>query len=105
LNRVDDTVLFKPLTNQELSRIVDLQIEELTARLKERNIAFELTDEAKAFIVEASFDPVYGARPLKRYIQHQLETRIGRAIVSGQVDDGSTIRVVGRNRELQIEIA
>jgi ATP-dependent Clp protease ATP-binding subunit ClpB len=95
LNRVDDTVLFKPLTQAEIAEIVDLLAEGLRERLKERDIGLELTDAAKQYIAEAGYDPVYGARPLKRYIQHELETQIGRYIIGGEAKDGSTV-VVGR---------
>jgi len=93
LNRVDDTVLFKPLTIGELEKIVELQIADLRKRLEERRISLELSDPARKHIAEAGFDPVYGARPMKRYIQHELETRIGRAIIAGEVSDGSTATV------------
>ncbi|MEX0886804.1 MAG: ATP-dependent chaperone ClpB [Phycisphaeraceae bacterium] len=93
LNRVDDTVLFKPLTMRELEQIVELQVELIAARLAERQIELTLTDAAKAHVAEAGYDPVYGARPLKRYLQHEIETRIGRAIVGGEVVDGNRIVV------------
>ena len=93
LNRVDDLVLFKPLTLEEIKRIVDLQTEDLRKRLAVRRLQLEMTDAARSFIAEAAYDPVYGARPLKRYLQHQLETRIGRALISGDIRDGATIRV------------
>jgi ATP-dependent Clp protease ATP-binding subunit ClpB len=104
LNRVDDVVLFKPLTLGEITRIVDLQVELIRQRLAERNIALELTDEAKTKIAEAGYDPVYGARPLKRYLQHTLETKIGRQIIAGHVVDNSTVRVAVHNDELAIEV-
>ncbi|MFW6060250.1 MAG: AAA family ATPase, partial [Phycisphaeraceae bacterium] len=93
LNRVDDTVLFKPLTMGELKQIVELQIADIRKRLAEREITLELTDAAKAHVAEAGFDPVYGARPLKRYLQHEVETRVGRAIVAGEVTDGTHVLV------------
>ncbi|WP_305046980.1 ATP-dependent chaperone ClpB [Geoalkalibacter sp.] len=93
LNRVDDLVLFKPLTLEEIKRIVDLQTEDLRKRLAGRRLSLELSEEARAYIAEAAYDPVYGARPLKRYLQHQLETRIGRALIAGDIRDGATIRI------------
>jgi ATP-dependent Clp protease ATP-binding subunit ClpB len=93
LNRVDDIVLFKPLTLPEIERIVDLQVEELRRRLASRRIALELTAAARRHVAAAAYDPVYGARPLKRYLQHQLETRIGRAIIGGEIGEGMTVRV------------
>ena len=93
LNRVDDIVLFKPLSRDELTQIVALQTEDLRERLAAQGVRLELTDEARDFIARSAYDPVYGARPLKRYLQHELETRIGRALVAGEVTEGSTIEV------------
>jgi ATP-dependent Clp protease ATP-binding subunit ClpB len=93
LNRVDDIVLFKPLTRSEIEQIVELMTQDLVKRLHDRRIRFALSPEARRFIAEAGYDPVYGARPLKRYLQRHLETRIGRALVSGEILDGATITV------------
>ena len=93
LNRVDDIVLFKPLTRGEIGRIVDLQVEQLRRRLAGRELGLELTEAARSFIAGAAYDPVYGARPLKRYLQHQLETRIARALIAENVGAGQTVRV------------
>jgi len=103
LNRVDDIVLFSPLTLDQLTEIVDLQVDDIRKRLADRDITLELTDDAKRFIAEAGFDPVYGARPLKRYLQHQVETRVGRAIIAGEVTDGSTLRIDAGDDGLVIE--
>jgi len=93
LNRVDDVVLFKPLTLLEIERIVDLQVNELRQRLAERELGLELTDAARTFVARAAYDPVYGARPLRRYLQHQLETRIARALIAEDVTPGQVVRV------------
>jgi len=93
LNRVDDIVLFKPLTLAETEQIVDLQVSELQQRLAERGLRLELTPAARSFVATAAYDPVYGARPLKRYLQHHLETRIGRAMIAADVLEGSCIKV------------
>jgi ATP-dependent Clp protease ATP-binding subunit ClpB len=93
LNRVDDVVLFKPLTLPEIERIVDLLIDDLRHRLADRRLGLELTEAARRHIAAEGFDPVYGARPLRRYLQRELETRIGRALLSGDVQDGATIIV------------
>jgi ATP-dependent Clp protease ATP-binding subunit ClpB len=105
LNRIDDVVLFKPLTRAEIESIVDLQVADLRRRLTDHDIRLDLTEPARRFVAEAGYDPVYGARPLKRFLQRQLETRIGRAIVAGQVPDGSTITVSVRNGELAVTAA
>ncbi len=102
LNRVDDIVLFKPLTLGEIERIIDLLTKDLTKRLKDRRITLAITSEARQFIARAGYDPVFGARPLKRYLQHELETRIGRALISGAIPDGSTIKVDIQNGELSV---
>ena len=93
LNRVDDTVLFKPLALDDIAQIVRLLAQELQDRLTERRITLRLTDAAVQHIAEAGFDPVYGARPLKRYLQHQLETKLGRMIIAGDVSEGSAVTV------------
>ena len=104
LNRIDDIVLFKPLTLAEITKIVDLQVNDIRKRLSDRNIGLELTEEAKLFIANAGYDPVYGARPLKRYLQHELETKIGRAILAGDLVDGATLRVTVEEDQLKIEV-
>ena len=94
LNRVDETVMFYPLRADQIGSIVDLQIKSLQKRLDERKITLELSDEARSFIAESAYDPAYGARPLKRWIQHNLETRLARAVISGEIRDGWKVRVV-----------
>ena len=98
-------MLFKPLTLDEIKRIVRLQTALIRQRLAERRIELILTDEAEALVASAGFDPVYGARPLKRYLQHAVETRVGRAIIAGQVPDGSRVSVSVRDGELAIDVA
>ncbi len=93
LNRVDEIVLFKPLTLEEVEQIVDLLVKDLSRRLEERRISVEITEAARRFIARSGYDPVYGARPLRRYIQRELETRIGRALISGDVVEGAVITV------------
>jgi ATP-dependent Clp protease ATP-binding subunit ClpB len=93
LNRVDDIVLFKPLHLDEVMKITDLLAEQLKDRLKDRRITLEISDEAKHFIAQAGYDPVYGARPLKRFLQRELETRVARAIIAGDVAEGGSLHV------------
>jgi ATP-dependent Clp protease ATP-binding subunit ClpB len=100
LNRVDDIVLFKSLTQPEIEKIVDLMFNDLRARLSDRRMALEVTEEARRFIAKQGFDPVYGARPLRRFISHEVETRIGRALLGGEVHDGATIRIDVRDGDL-----
>ena len=102
LNRVDDVVLFKPLSREEIVSIVDLQVKDLAKRLAAQHIGLEMTDVARRFVADAAYDPIYGARPLKRYLQHQLETRIGRAIVAGEVSEGVTLLVDVENATLVV---
>ncbi|MEM9752387.1 MAG: AAA family ATPase, partial [Planctomycetota bacterium] len=93
LNRVDEIMLFKPLTLNEIERIVTLLVADLQKRLKDRRITLDLTNAAVAHIASAGHDPVYGARPLKRFLQRELETRIGRKLIAGNVPDGSAVTV------------
>ena len=103
LNRVDEIVLFKPLSLSEITGIVGLLIADVTKRLAERNIKLEVSQDAKEFIANSGYDPVYGARPLKRYIQRELETRIGRAIISDELPPGSTLKVGVQDGALSIK--
>ena len=93
LNRLDETVLFKPLTMTEIIKIIDLILERTEAKLKEQNLTMDVTDAAKRFIAENSYSPVYGARPVKRYVQKNVETAVARIIMRGEISDGSVINV------------
>jgi ATP-dependent Clp protease ATP-binding subunit ClpB len=104
LNRVDDIVLFKPLRLEEIEKIVDLQTEDLRRRLTDRGVRLELTENAREYVARQGYDPVYGARPLKRFLQHELESRIARALVAGEVTDGSVVRVDAKGGQLAVEI-
>ncbi|HEX9777685.1 MAG TPA: ATP-dependent chaperone ClpB [Geopsychrobacteraceae bacterium] len=104
LNRIDDTILFAPLSKAEMQQIVRLLTDDLRKRLAERHLSLELSDEAARFIVDAAYDPLFGARPLKRFLQHELETRIGRAIIEGSAHDGCRLRIGVVDHELQVEI-
>jgi ATP-dependent Clp protease ATP-binding subunit ClpB len=103
LNRVDDIVLFKPLNLEEIEKIVDLMLNDVRMRLADRNMMVEVSREALQHIAEQGFDPVYGARPLRRFISHELETRIGRALIGGDVRDGATIRIEVVEGEITVE--
>ncbi|MDR3568037.1 MAG: ATP-dependent chaperone ClpB [Syntrophobacteraceae bacterium] len=102
LNRVDEIIMFKPLTLGEIEKIVDLLVENLNERLKSRRLTLHLSEKAREFVANAGYDPVYGARPLKRYMQREMETRIGRAIISGAIMDGSKITVDVKDGELVV---
>jgi ATP-dependent Clp protease ATP-binding subunit ClpB len=104
LNRLDDTVLFKPLSLDEITSIVALLISETNERLKERRIKIELSISAQKWIGEEGYDPVYGARPLKRFLQKQIENRIARAIIGGEVEDGSIIAFDLETEKLEMTI-
>jgi ATP-dependent Clp protease ATP-binding subunit ClpB len=93
LNRVDEIVLFKPLTLGEIELIVDLLLNDLRARLAERRIGLVITEPARRFIAEQGFDPSYGARPLRRFIARELETRVGRALLRGDLPEGGEVFV------------
>jgi len=93
LNRLDEVIMFKPLTKENISYIVDLQITNLNKRLVGQQLQIKLTDQAKQHIINEGYDPVYGARPLKRYIQKNVETLAARLILKGQVHEGDSILI------------
>ncbi len=105
LNRIDEIVEFQPLTKDQLADIVELQLERLGARLAERGIELELTDEAKQVLAEAGWDPTYGARPLKRAIQRMVENPLALRLLEGDFAEGDAIRVDARDGELVFERA
>ena len=105
LNRVDETVLFLPLRRDQVTRIVDLQMDRLRKRLEERKITLGITDAAREFIAGEAYDPVYGARPLKRYVQQYVETPLARELVSGRILDGQAVQIDVRDGELVFQNA
>ena len=104
LNRIDETILFKPLSLTEIKDIVVKMMKELQSRLREQDIEVNITDMAKEFIAVNGFDPIYGARPLKRFIQRNIETKLARAIIAGKVHDHSVINISIENEEITISI-
>lgn len=104
LNRIDDTIIFKPLSQKEIKQIVLLLISELRKRMAEQNLGLELTDAAADFIAVTAYDPVYGARPLKRFIQRQLETKVGRVLIAGDLAPGSKVIVDCADNELVVTV-
>ncbi len=104
LNRVDDTIIFKPLSKGEIKQIVLLLIEELRQRLAVNHLGLELTDAASDFIAETAYDPVYGARPLKRFIQRQLETKVARTLIAGEAQEGTRVIVDSIDGELAVTV-
>ena len=100
LNRLDETILFRPLTRENLSGIIDIMIASLRSRLADKSLSLEMTEEAKDIIIERGYDPLYGARPLRRYLQSSVETLLARTILSGELHEGSTITVDVENGEL-----
>jgi ATP-dependent Clp protease ATP-binding subunit ClpB len=104
LNRIDDTVLFKPLSLEEITEIVDLLLNALNKRLEDRKISVVFTDSAKKWIGEKGYDPTYGARPLKRFLQKQVETQLARALVAGEVEEGSEVAFSVKNEELVMKV-
>ncbi len=102
LNRLDETVFYKPLTKANITSIIDLMMAGLNQRLRDQALSVQLTDAARDFIIDAAYDPLYGARPLRRYLQHTVETLISRQIIAGQVDSGAVLTVDCRNGELAV---
>ena len=104
LNRLDEIVFYKPLTRDNVTHIIDLLLTQLNARLTDKELSVELTEDAKRFIIDEAYDPVYGARPLRRYLQHTVETLVSRKIVAGEVRPGDVIVVDCADGELTVEV-
>ena len=104
LNRVDDIIMFKSLDKEEIKKIIDIFIKSLANRLKEKDIDIEITDAAKEIMVREGYDPIYGARPLKRYIGNTLETMIARRLIAGEIYNGCTIVVDGEDDNISIKV-
>ncbi|NMC61590.1 MAG: AAA domain-containing protein, partial [SAR324 cluster bacterium] len=105
LNRIDDIVLFKPLSLSEIEKIVEIQINELRSRLKARNLSLQIDEAAIKFIAKTAYDPVYGARPLKRYIQRELETKVAKHIIADSLPEGGCVEVQMRDGALSVGTA
>jgi ATP-dependent Clp protease ATP-binding subunit ClpB len=104
LNRIDDTVLFKPLSLEEITEIVDLLVVSLNKRLEDRKVSVVFTNSAKKWIGEKGYDPTYGARPLKRFLQKQVETQLARALVAGEVEEGSEVTFSVKDSEMVMSV-
>ena len=91
LNRIDETILFKPLSLEEITKIVDLLLADLNKRLTDRRVTVTLDKKAREWAAERGYDPVFGARPLRRFLQRQIETKLARALISGEVKEDSTV--------------
>ena len=102
LNRIDDIVMFKPLTKSEIVKIVELSLADIQNRLRDRNIKLEVSEDAKNFIADNSYSKVYGARPVKRYLQKHIETPIARLLIQGEIQDYQTIYIDKHEADLSI---
>ncbi len=102
LNRIDEVILFSPLHLDQIEKIVDIQLESIRARLKDRQIELHISTQAKKYLAEAGYDPVYGARPLKRYIQRHLETELAKKVISGDIKDNSRVKIDVKNDKLVV---
>ena len=100
LNRLDEIIMFKPLTRSDLDSIIDLLVESLRKRLADQSLDLRLTDEAKALIIERGFDPLYGARPVKRVIQREVVNALSKRILAGEVDREKVIKVDANGEEI-----
>jgi ATP-dependent Clp protease ATP-binding subunit ClpB len=103
LNRLDEIVFYKPLTKENINGIVDLLIADLNKRLKDKQVNVKVSDNAKQFIIDSAYDPTYGARPLKRFIQSKIETLLARAIIGGNVEPETTLEIDCENSALVIK--
>ena len=104
LNRLDEIIFYKPLTKENITGIIDILISSLSKRLAEKQLKLSVTDRAKDFIIEHGYDPVYGARPLKRYIQSKVETLLARVMLSGELKPNSTLITDAENGELSVRV-
>jgi len=104
LNRIDDIVLFKPLSLEEITQIVDLLMADLNTRLEERKISLQLDPEARTWVAERGYDPVYGARPLRRFLQKEIENRLARALIGGEIRDGASVTFSKSADTLKMEV-
>ena len=105
LNRLDEIIFYKPLMKSEIGKIVDLMIAGLQKRLAEQQLSFHLTDRAKTYVIDEGFDPVYGARPLRRFIQQKVETLLARRIIEGGLTPGADLTVDYNEAEQKLVIA
>ena len=103
LNRLDEIIFYKPLTRDNVTHIIDLMVADLNRRLEDKQLTVELTPAAKEEIIQAAYDPIYGARPLRRYLQHTVETLIGRKIIADEVESGAKLTVDVRDGELVVD--
>ena len=103
LNRLDEIIMFKPLTKENISGIVELLMADLNSRVADKELTIEMTDEARDLIIDRGYDPVYGARPLKRYLQKNVETLVARAILNNQLGMGDTVTIDAVDGSLTIK--
>jgi ATP-dependent Clp protease ATP-binding subunit ClpB len=102
LNRIDEIVLFKPLSLAEITKIVGLLVQDVQKRVAERGVTLEVSQAAKEFIAKAGYDAVYGARPLKRFIQRELETKVARSLIANEIPAGSVVKVDVAGDKLEV---
>ena len=102
INRLDDIVVFAPLTTDDLGQIVSLYVDRLARRLADRRLELAVTPDARAWLAERGYDPIYGARPLRRLMQHQIDDKLARALLAGEVRDGDTVMVDLKGDELTV---
>jgi ATP-dependent Clp protease ATP-binding subunit ClpB len=105
LNRVDETILFHPLTRAQIGQIVEKAVARMGSRLTARSIQIEITDAAKVFIADEAYEPQFGARPINRYVQRTIETKLARSILAGDIEDGQTVVIDVENDELTLRPA
>jgi ATP-dependent Clp protease ATP-binding subunit ClpB len=103
INRIDEVIIFHPLEKKQMKNIVDIQIDRLRPRLQDRHITLQISDTAKELLANMGYDPQFGARPLKRVIQREVENRIARAILDGTVRDGDTVEIDATDGKLVLE--
>ena len=104
LNRVDDIIMFKPLDKEGIRKIIDIFLDDLRRRLSDRQMTLSITENAKDILIKEGYDPIYGARPLKRYIGNVLETKIAKMVIAGQIYNGCHIVIDGSDDNIDIKV-
>jgi ATP-dependent Clp protease ATP-binding subunit ClpB len=102
INRLDDIVMFSPLSKVDLAQIVELYVDRLSRRLSDRRLELAVTPDARSWLAERGYDPIYGARPLRRLMQHEIDDKLARALLSGDIRDGDTVKVDLLGDELSV---
>jgi ATP-dependent Clp protease ATP-binding subunit ClpB len=104
INRIDEIIVFHPIGREQVKHIVDIQVQGIQKRLQERHIKLQLSEQARDYLAREGYDPQFGARPLKRVVQHEVENRIARAVLDGTLRDGDTVEVIVEHNTIDLKV-